>query len=178
MTVGTGIGAGLLIHGRPYRGATWAAGEVGHLRLALDNKRLCTCGLYDCFEEYAAGRGLVQTTRELLLGHTAAQTALAKNPAALTTWDITMAQDMGDIIARRAIEIWHQHLSAGLVNIAQILNPDVFILSGGMRKVIDLDLLTDLVKDRCLPPIGDALEIVKSPLWPLRRHHRCCSGRP
>jgi glucokinase len=164
VTIGTGIGAGLIVYGRPYRGASWAAGEVGHLRLSLDNKRLCTCGLYDCWEEYGSGRGLITTTRELLQGHSADQTELARNPAELTTRAITSAAQEGDIIASRAIEIWHEHLSAGLVNIAQIMNPDVFILSGGMSQVVDLELLTDLVKDRCLPPIGNALEFHKSPL--------------
>lgn len=164
VTIGTGIGAGLLIYGRPYRGATWAAGEVGHLRLSLENRRLCTCGLYDCWEEYGSGRGLIKTCRELLQDRSADQTDLAKNPSELTTRMITSAAESGDMIASRAIEIWHEHLSAGLVNIAQILNPDVFILSGGMSQVVDLELLTDLVKDRCLQPIGDALEIQKSPL--------------
>jgi glucokinase len=164
VTIGTGIGAGLLIHGRPFRGASWAAGEVGHLRLTLGNKRLCSCGLYDCWEEYGSGRGLVATTRELLVGHTAAQTELARAPEKLTTREITKAAADGDIIAGKALQIWHEHLAAGLVNIAQILNPDTFILSGGMSNVVDLELLSDLVKDRCLPPIADVLELHKSAL--------------
>ncbi|HEY9758485.1 MAG TPA: ROK family protein [Oculatellaceae cyanobacterium] len=164
VTIGTGIGAGLVISGRPYRGASWAAGEVGHLRLTLGNKRLCSCGLYDCWEEYGSGRGLIGTTRELLAGVTAEQTDLARAPEKLTTRDITSAAEAGDIIASKALHTWHEHLAAGFVNIAQILNPDTFILSGGMSNVVDLELLTDLVKDRCLVPIADALEIHKSSL--------------
>ncbi len=164
ITIGTGIGAGILIYGRPYRGTSWAAGEVGHLRLTLGNNRLCTCGFYDCFEEYAAGRGLIKTAQELLAGHTASQTALAQDPQSLTTRDITAAAKTGDIIANKALQQWHEHLAAGLINIAQILNPDTFILSGGMSNVVDLELLTDLVKDRCLPTIADALTIRKSEL--------------
>ena len=164
ITIGTGIGAGIVIYGRPYRGASWAAGEVGHLRLTLGNQRLCTCGLYDCWEEYGAGRGLITTTRELLVGHTVSQTELARSPETLTTRAITAAAASGDIIAGKAISIWHEHLAAGMVNIAQILNPDTFILSGGMSNVVDLELLTDLVKDRCLQPVGDVLTICKSEL--------------
>jgi glucokinase len=164
VTIGTGIGAGLVINGRPYRGASWAAGEVGHLRLTLGNKRLCSCGLYDCWEEYGAGRGLIAAARELLVGVTAEQTELARAPEKLTTRDITSAAEAGDIIASKALHTWHEYLAAGFVNIAQILNPDTFILSGGMSNVVDLDLLTDLVKDRCLPPIADVLELHKSSL--------------
>jgi glucokinase len=66
VTLGTGIGTGIVINGKPYRGANWGAGECGHMRISLENKRRCTCGLFDCWEAYGAGRGLVATGKELL----------------------------------------------------------------------------------------------------------------
>lgn len=164
VTIGTGIGAGIVINGRPYRGAAWAAGEVGHMRIALDNTRLCTCGMYDCWEEYGSGRGMIKTCKELLNGITSEQSSLAQDPAAITTRTIVAAAQAGDIIAQKAVARWHEHLSVGLVCLAYTLNPDSFILSGGLSEVIDYDLLTDLVKDRCLPVIADVVEIRKSAL--------------
>jgi len=163
ISIGTGIGGGIILNGKPYRGASFAAGEVGHQRITIENKRLCSCGLYDCWEEYGAGKGLLTTTRELLAGFTAEQTPLAGKEN-LTTYDIAEAAGNGDIIANKALDIWHQHLAVGLVNIAFILNPDCFIFSGGLSSIVDLEKLEELVKDRCLPELADKLEFVRSPL--------------
>jgi glucokinase len=162
ITIGTGIGGGIMIDGRPYRGSHWSAGEVGHLRIALENKRLCTCGMYDCWEEYGSGRGLIKTCQEMLLGVTPEQSALAENPSQMTTHSITAAAEAGDIVAQKALNKWHEHLAAGLVNLAHVLNPDCFILSGGMSEIVDYELITELVKDRCLSTIGDDLVIHKT----------------
>ncbi|MDR3611949.1 MAG: ROK family protein [Candidatus Obscuribacterales bacterium] len=164
ITIGTGIGGGLLIYGRPYRGANWAAGEVGHLRISIDNKRLCTCGMFDCWEEYGAGRGLIGTCKELLAGISPDQSELAASIDELTTRMITDAASKNDMVACKAMNIWHSHLAAGMVNIAHILNPDCFVVSGGMSNVIDFEMLSELVKDRCLSTIGENLSIKKSQL--------------
>ncbi len=164
VTLGTGIGTGIVIHGKTYRGANWGAGECGHIRISLDNKRLCTCGLFDCWEAYGAGRGLVATCRELLEKVTARQTKLAKDPQSLTTRMITSAADEGDVIATKAIDIWHDHVAAGMASLANALNPNAFILSGGMSNVIDIDLLHEKVTDKTLPTQIKGLQVLKSAL--------------
>ena len=164
ITIGTGIGGGLIINGRPFRGASWAAAEVGHMRISIDNKRLCSCGMFDCWEEYGAGRGLVTTCKEQLVGVSAEQSQLAASIDGLTTRMISDAAAQNDMVACKAMNIWHSHLAAGMVNIAHILNPDCFIVSGGMANIVDFDLLTELVMDRCLSTISESLTIHKSKL--------------
>ena len=164
VTLGTGIGTGIVIHGKPYRGANWTAGECGHFRINLENKRLCTCGFFDCWEAYGSGRGLVATCRELLANVTPRQTKLAADPASVTTRMITQAADDGDVTARKAVELWHDHVSVGLANLANSFNPDAFILSGGMSKVVDIELLREKVADRVLPTAMSKLRFEKSTL--------------
>jgi glucokinase len=164
VTLGTGIGTGIVIDGKVYRGACWGAGECGHIRLSLGNKRLCTCGLFDCWEAYGSGRGLVVTCRELLEGVTFKQTDLAKDTDMLTTRMITAAADEGDTFALKAIELWHEHVASGLASLVNAFDPDCFILSGGMSKVVDLDMLMKQLRQRCLPGRGDRQRVLKSSL--------------
>ena len=68
LTLGTGIGCGMIVDGKLYRGAVGAAGEVGHMVIDMDG-RLCNCGRHGCWERYASATGLIQTTREYLIEH-------------------------------------------------------------------------------------------------------------
>jgi predicted NBD/HSP70 family sugar kinase len=62
------------------------------------------------------------------------------------------------------METWHEHIAAGMVNLAHILDPDAFIVTGGLADCVDFGLLHEMVTDRCLPRIGESLEIYKSEL--------------
>ena len=134
------------------------------MRISLANSRLCTCGQFDCWEAYGCGRGLVTTAKELLHNVTADQTELAAHKEDLTTRMITDAAAQDDIIAQRALEIWHQHVAVGIVNFAHILDPDCFVISGGLSNVVNFELLKELVVDRCVPKLADLIEIYKSDL--------------
>lgn len=67
-------------------------------------------------------------------------------------------------MAQKIVERWHEHISHGLVNIAHILNPDCFVITGGLSENVDFRLLEELVVDRCLPRVGDSIEIRNSAL--------------
>lgn len=164
VTLGTGIGGGLIINGKLFRGAHWSGGEIGHIRISMGNKRLCTCGLFDCWEAYGAGRGLVATGREILSGLSSGATPLYDKGENLTTHDIVDASRKGDIVAQRAMDQWHEHIAAGMVNLAHILDPDAFIVTGGLADCVDFNLLREMVTDRCLPRIAESLIIHKSEL--------------
>jgi glucokinase len=164
VTLGTGIGTGIVIDGKPYRGGNWGAGECGHMRISLDNKRLCTCGLFDCWEAYGAGRGLVATCKELLQGISAEQTPLAADVDNLHTRTIVAAAQQGDIIAQKALNIYHGHVAQGLANLAHVLNPNCFVLSGGMSKVVDFDLLREKFVDLTMEKSHEKVMIELSPL--------------
>jgi len=159
VTLGTGIGGGIVLHGRLFRGSNWAAGEVGHIKIAMDNKRLCTCGLFDCWEAYGSGRGLLMTADELRDGVADNQSPLAGKDNELTTHAIFAAASDGDILGQKVVERWHEHIAHGLVNLAHVLNPDCFIITGGLSDFVDFQLLHDMVADRCLPRVADAIEI-------------------
>ncbi|MBX9668308.1 MAG: ROK family protein [Candidatus Obscuribacterales bacterium] len=162
VTLGTGIGGGIVLHGRLFRGSNWAAGEVGHIKIAQDNKRLCTCGLIDCWEAYGSGRGLIMTAQEMLEGVTIDQSRLVKEPGTLTTYDVFSAAKEDDLMAKKIVERWHEHIAHGLVNLAHVLNPDCFVITGGLSEFVDFQLLHDMVADRCLPRVADAIEIRQS----------------
>jgi glucokinase len=164
LTIGTGIGGGILINGELFRGDHFAAGECGHIRISLDNKRMCTCGLFDCWEAYGSGRGLLATGKEVLTGVLWHQTPLAKNIDGLTNEAILQAAQQNDLVAQKIIKIWHEHICAGMSSLAHVLDPDCFILTGGLSRFIDFELLSEMFLDKTMPRIAENLEIHKSKL--------------
>jgi glucokinase len=162
VTLGTGIGGGIILHGRLYRGAHFAGGEIGHIKITMENKRHCTCGLWDCWETYGSGRGLQATGWEMLQGVTEEQSKLAALRDRLTTQDIIEGAKNGDIIAKKALDLYHEHVATGLVALCHSFDPDCFVISGGMSKFVDLKLLRDLLADRTLPRVSEKLEIYPS----------------
>lgn len=163
ITVGTGIGGGIVIDGDLYRGAHWAAAECGHIRIALHNQRLCTCGLFDCWEAYGSGRGFRATAKEILLSVTKEQSKLAGTLDPTVEMVIEAAAE-DDMVAKRIIDLWHEHLTAGMTTLAHTLDPDCFVVSGGMSKFIDYELLKELVRDKVMPTIGEKIDIHRSSL--------------
>ncbi len=159
VTLGTGIGVGIIIDGDVYRGAHFAAGEGGHIKISMENRRRCTCELWDCWEAYGSGRGLLATGWEMLEGVTDDQSRLAQRRAHLTNQDILEAAKDGEVLAQRMLEKWHEHVACGLVSLCHLLDPDVFVLTGGMSKFVDYKMLRDMVADRTLPRISKFLEI-------------------
>lgn len=159
VTLGTGIGGGIIIDGELYRGASWAAGEVGHLRISLNNDRLCTCGLFDCWEAYGAGRGIIMTAKEMLKGITPQQSPLALRPESVSTHAIFAAADQDDIIAKKVVEKWHEHLAVGMASLVHVLNPDCFILAGGLVRFVQLDMIKEMTMDRTIPGLKEKFEI-------------------
>ncbi|MBX9695599.1 MAG: ROK family protein [Cyanobacteria bacterium] len=164
VTLGTGIGGGIVIDGQQFRGTNWGGAEIGHIQIAQGNKRLCTCGLFDCWEAYGSGRGLLMTAKEFVDGVAENQSPLANCPDSLSTYAIFAAASKGDILAQKIVHRWLEHLAIGMVNIAHILNPDCFVITGGLADSVDLSLLEDMVVDRCLPRIGEVIEVRKSSL--------------
>lgn len=162
VTLGTGIGGGIILHGRLYRGAHYAGGEIGHIKISMENRRHCTCGLWDCWETYGSGRGLLATGWDLLANVEESQTPLAAMRNNLKTQDIIEAAQKGDIVAKKAIELYHEHIAVGMVALCHSLDPDCFVISGGMSKFVDLKLLKELVVDRTLPRVSEKLEIYPS----------------
>ncbi|MBZ0184909.1 MAG: ROK family protein [Candidatus Obscuribacterales bacterium] len=164
VTLGTGIGGGLIINGKLYHGSRWAAGEIGHIRISLNNERLCTCGLFDCWEAYGSGRGLLATAAQLLDGVAEGQSPLAQSPASLSTYAVFAAANQDDLMAQKIVHRWHEHVSHGMVNLAHILNPDCFVITGGLSDSVDLQLLTEMIIDRTLSSVSENIQVRTSEL--------------
>ncbi|MBY0546868.1 MAG: ROK family protein [Candidatus Obscuribacterales bacterium] len=164
VTLGTGIGGGIILKGSLYRGAHYAGGEVGHIKISMENQRRCTCGLWDCWEAYGSGRGLLATALEMARGKSKDQSVICERDGDLTTKDVLEAAAAGDIIAGNALKKYHEHVAVGMSALCHVLDPDCFVISGGMSKFVDLKLIKELLFDRTLPRIAEKLEIYPSRL--------------
>lgn len=130
VTLGTGIGGGIVIDHQLVEGSTGSCGEVGHLRVDFHNRRKCTCGLYDCVEQYASATGIVRTAIELKVGH---ETQLDDYPS-LTSRIIFDLAKAGDQVALEAVDEMIEKLATALSQIANTINPEAFVIGGGVSK--------------------------------------------
>jgi glucokinase len=141
IAVGTGIGAGLLLDGRLYRGRWGAAGEPGHYRVVPDG-RLCGCGNRGCWEQYVSGSALVAEAREFARRSPGAASALLRRVGGsaeeIDGPAVTQAAREGDAVALRCFEIIGHWLGTGLADLAAILDPGCFVIGGGVSEAGDL----------------------------------------
>jgi glucokinase len=141
VTVGTGVGGGVVLNGKLYRGAHGIGGELGHVRLIPDGY-LCGCGNRGCVEQYASGRALVREARELADSHSVFATRLLAmaggDPAAITGPMVTQAAQEGDEPARELIADLGRFLGEALASFAAILDPAVFVIGGGVSDAGEL----------------------------------------
>lgn len=141
VTVGTGIGGGLVIGGRLQRGASGSGGEIGHIVHVADGLP-CGCGRSGCFEQYASGRALVREARRLATARPANATALLTGPGAeedqISGPGVTAAALAGDAWAITAFSLVGDHLGRGLADLAEVLDPDAFVIGGGVVDAGDL----------------------------------------
>ena len=144
VTVGTGIGGGIVINGALFRGAHGAAGEIGHIN-AVPDGRPCGCGRNGCLEQYASGNALVREARALAAERRSEAGLLLAmgdgTPEGVQGLHITEAARSGDPIATEAFAIVGTWLGRGLADLAAVLDPDVFVIGGGVSDAGDL-LLT------------------------------------
>ncbi len=134
IALGTGIGGALVVDGEVYRGAHGVAPELGHLRLVPDG-RLCPCGKRGCWERYCSGTALANTAREMLATSTAT-TELAVQarhaPESITGYRVARAAEEGDPVALRAMADLEAWLGEGLALVADVYDPEVVVLAGGV----------------------------------------------
>jgi glucokinase len=141
VTVGTGIGGGLIFGGRLYRGHHGMAAEVGHLCIEPGGRR-CGCGLRGCWEQYASGNALVRTARELASDRrTEAKVMLELgdgSPEGIQGAHITDAARQGDPVALEAFTVTGGWLGRGMADLAAVLDPEAFVIGGGVSEAGDL----------------------------------------
>ncbi|MBQ8168641.1 ROK family protein [bacterium] len=129
LTLGTGVGGGIIVDGKLLKGKNGAAGEM-HFKLRTDKHRKCTCGAWDCFEIYCSGTGLKLTGEEML-----------GNPN-ITTYDIVDGFKSGDKLMTEIFKNWQDDILIGCIGLANIFDPDCIVLSGSMAEFVDVEYLT------------------------------------
>lgn len=141
ITVGTGVGGGLVLDGSLYRGAFGVGAEIGHLRV-VPGGHLCGCGNQGCLEQYASGSALVRDTREdARAGSMIARDLLARaggDPDAITGPMITAAAQDGDPFCVEQLARLGQWLGEGIASLAAVLDPAVVVIGGGVSAAGDL----------------------------------------
>jgi glucokinase len=158
ITLGTGIGGGIVLDGRLRRGSHGVAGEWGHMRVVPDG-RLCPCGNRGCWERYASGTALAETAREVARTSPAAAGRLLElvggQPERLTGEDIAGLAAQGDPLALELVTEVGEWLGQGIADLAAILDPEVVVVGGGVSRLGELMLAPARERlDRSLPGRG------------------------
>lgn len=168
VTIGTGIGGGIIIDGELYRGATGSAGEIGHMVIDM-NGPACRCGNQGCFEALASGRAIAIRARSAVraTGGKSLIMKLAKGDLKAVTGElVAQAAAEDDRAAIAVLKETGRIVGVGLANVVNIFNPEMIVLGGGVMegdKVILREALTE-VKRCALQANREAVKIVKSSL--------------
>jgi glucokinase len=137
VTVGTGVGGGLLLDGRLQRGANGAAAEIGHLTVVPGGLR-CPCGKRGCLEQYASGRALVRNVRQLLANRVPGSSTLLDEVdgdiGAVTGNLVSRAAHAGDALARDQLALIGGWLGSALASLVSVLDPETIVIGGGVAE--------------------------------------------
>ncbi|GIH23046.1 glucokinase [Acrocarpospora phusangensis] len=141
VTVGTGIGGGIVLGGALYRGRWGMGAELGHIQSVPEGK-LCGCGNLGCWEQYASGNALVAEARRLATADPGRAALLLEiaggTPEEIEGREVTDAARQGDPVALEAFESMAGWLGQGLADLAAVLDPGCFIMGGGVSQAADL----------------------------------------
>ncbi len=136
VTLGTGVGGGVIVDGHIVAGANGAGGEIGHITVNHDEIEPCNCGQYGCLEQYTSATGIVRVAKRKL-AKTSDETSL-RSHANLTAKDVFDDAKAGDEIALGLVDEVCEILGAALSNIACVVNPEVIVIGGGVSKAGDI----------------------------------------
>ncbi len=163
LTIGTGIGGGLILDGKLYHGASDVAGEIGHATIDSTGRR-CKCGNYGCLEAYASGPAIAERAREALAGGEASvmPSMVGGDLSRLTAATVYDAAKRDDALALHVVRETARFLGTGIANLLNIFNPEVVVLAGGVTQAGEalFDPLRAEVRRRAFKPAVDACRIV------------------
>ena len=132
VTLGTGVGGGIIVDGKIVAGANGAGGEIGHIMVNEEETDTCGCGKKGCLEQYASATGIVRMAKKLLASDDRETTL--KNVSELTAKDIFDAAKAGDAVAKELVEKLGKVLGNALANVACVVNPEIIVIGGGVSK--------------------------------------------
>jgi glucokinase len=167
LTVGTGIGGGIIINGRLYSGPSGSAGEIGHMTIDVNGPR-CNCGNIGCLEMLASGTAIArEAIRRISQGEESSLPHMVKGKIEnITAEKVEAAARGGDALAAEVISQAATYLGVGMVNLVNIFNPEMIIVGGGVAKMGELLLepARQVVKERAFKLSAQAVRIVPSQL--------------
>ena len=132
VTLGTGVGGGVIADGRIVAGSVGAAGEIGHMLVNEEETEVCGCGKCGHLEQYASATGIVRMTKKLLAETDEA--SVLRNEENLSAKAIFDAAKAGDALAMKGVEILCRMLATAMEHIATVVDPEVFVIGGGVSR--------------------------------------------
>ena len=139
ITLGTGVGSGIVVNGQLVYGCDGFAGELGHVTMVRGEEgRLCGCGRTGCLEAYCSATGVARTARELLIKTNQPSLLREMNPDEITSLDVSIAAGKGDELAKNIYEFTGKMLGEACADFATFCSPEAFVFFGGMVKAGDL----------------------------------------
>lgn len=136
ITLGTGVGSGIVLNRRVFHGGGGLAGEVGHM-IVVPNGHLCGCGQYGCLEQYASATAMVRQANELIeAGKRSSLQSLVRH-GLLTTQDVFSAAAEGDLVAERLVDDLAYYLAIACVNLCRLIDLQAIVIGGGVANAGD-----------------------------------------
>ncbi len=135
VTLGTGVGGGIIVEGKPLVGAHGAGGEIGHICMNYEETDHCGCGNTGCLEQYASATGIVRLA-EKRLAQDERETVLREEP--ISSKSVFDALKAGDEVAADIVEEFSRYLGYGLANLAAVTDPSVIVIGGGVSNAGDI----------------------------------------
>ncbi len=155
ITLGTGVGSGIVVNGSLLYGHDGFAGELGHVTMIRNNGRLCGCGKTGCLEAYASATGVARTARELL-ETTDRQSLLRNIPLEdISSKDVFEAAQQGDVLACEIFDFTGKMLGEALADFVAFSSPEAIVLFGGLTKAGDL----------IMKPVVESMNANVMPIW-------------
>ena len=132
VTLGTGVGGGIIVGGKVVHGAHGAGAEIGHIVINRDETETCGCGKRGCVEQYCSATGIVRIAKQFLAKSDRASSM--RGIEKLTAKDVFDAAKAGDILATEALEQVYAYMGEFLANVCCVADPEVVVLGGGVSK--------------------------------------------
>jgi|YNPNPStandDraft_1061719.scaffolds.fasta_scaffold32857_1 glucokinase-like ROK family protein len=161
--VGTGIGCGLILGGQLYRGESGSAGEIGHVTID-ENGPPCKCGSYGCLESMAGGPAIALRAQQAIRAGQATSLAAIQPLESITARDVALAAQKGDKLAQQLFAEAGRHIGVALASLANLLNPGLIIIGGGVAQAgrLLLDPIRKTLEQRALQPVAQSTRVVQS----------------
>ena len=138
ITLGTGVGSGVVVNGQLVYGSDGFAGELGHVTMVREGGRTCGCGRTGCLEAYCSATGVARTAREMLANSEKPSLLRDLDPEAITSLDVSIAAGKGDEIANEIFQFTGKMLGEACADFATFSSPEAFVFFGGLTKAGEL----------------------------------------